>query len=462
MTDALILLVGLLVGGLVAYALASARGKAQAAARLADAERRASAAEGSLQELRAQLESARRDCAALREKLEAETSARVRAETEHAESLRHLEEQRALLAEARDKLSDTFKALSNDALKSNNQAFLELARKSLEALVAEARGDLGKRQEAVKALIQPLADMLKRYEQQVSALEQQRQRAYGSLEEQLRALAGTHQQLERETRNLVNALRTPQVRGRWGEISLHRVVELAGMSEHCDYSEQVSVRSENGRLRPDMVVHLPAGRQIIVDAKVALDAYLSALSAESDEERIGHLKRHAQQMRNHMRELAQKSYWDQFEVSPEFVVMFIPGESFFRAAIDYDPTLIEDGMRDGVVLATPTTLIALLRAVAYGWRQEQLAKNAQVVSDLGRQLYDRLRTLAQHFQDLGKGLERAQQAYNRAVGSLEARVFPAARRFKDLGIASGEEIPTVEQLDTTPRVLNPPAPDEDD
>ncbi len=456
MAEVGLLVAGLVFGGIVAWFWGSARGRARAESRIGEAQNRASAAEGSLGEVRARLQEARQEAEQQRERLEAESRARTKAETEAAEAAKNLAEQKELLEQARAKLSDTFKALSDDALKSNNQAFLELAKKSLENVLTDAKGDLGKRQEAIQSLVKPLTDSLKRYEEHVNALEQSRQKAYGTLEEQLRALAGTHQQLEKETRNLVTALRTPQVRGRWGEVSLHRVVELAGLSEHCDYSEQVTVNSANGRLRPDMVVNLPGGRRIIVDAKVALDAYLSALSAETDQERQEHLVHHARQMRTHMQQLSQKSYWDQFDVTPEFVVMFVPGESFFHAALDQDHSLIEDGMRDGVVLATPTTLIALLRAVAYGWRQEQLAQNAQEISEIGRQLYDRLRTLAEHFTDMGRSLTRATEAYNRTVGSLEARVFPAARRFKELGVTAGDDIPAVEQQDTTPRSLTSP------
>jgi DNA recombination protein RmuC len=454
MAQAVLVIVGLIIGGLAGWYLALSRSRATAVLLASEAERRASAAEGGIAELRSQIEGARRDFTTLRDKLESETKARAAAEARLAEVVKGLDEQKKLLEEAKTRLTDTFKALSSDALKSNNQAFLELAKKALEALLVDAKGDLGKRQEAINSLVTPLSESLKRYEQQVQSLEQSRQKAYGSLEEQLRGLAGTHQQLEKETRNLVTALRTPQVRGRWGEISLHRVVELAGMSEHCDYSEQVSVQTEDGLQRPDMVVHLPGGREIVVDAKVSLDAYLSALSAETDADRQNHLTRHAQQIRTHMKQLAAKSYWGQFASTPEFVVMFIPGESFFHAALDNDRTLIEDGMQEGVVLATPTTLVALLRAVAYGWRHEQLAQNAQIISELGKQLYDRLRILSEHFSDIGRSLDRANDAYNRTVRSLESRVFPTARRFKDLGVPASSEIPLCQPLDSSPRALN--------
>lgn len=456
MTEVLYVLAGVVAGGGVAWVLASARARAVFASQLSEAQSQAIRAEAVTAEVRAQAQKADAERNTLRQELDAVRRARVEAETRLVEATRSFDEQKKLLEEARNKLTDAFRALSGDALKSNNQAFLELAKKSLEAILADAKGNLGKHQEAIKGLVNPLEEALKRYEQQVKALEESRQKAYGSLETQLQLLTSTQQQLQKETGNLVTALRTPQVRGRWGEVTLRRVVELAGMSDHCDYEEQVSVESDGGRMRPDMVVHLPADRDIVVDAKVSLAAYLEALSAESEEQRTACLQRHAQQLRTHMNQLAGKAYWEQFDRAPEMVVMFIPGESFFAAAVDCDKSLIEDGMSRRVVLATPTTLLALLRAVAYGWRQEQIAQNAQEISDLGRQLYERLRTLVEHFANVGKSLQKANEAYNRAVGSMETRVFAAARRFKDLGAASGPEIEVIEPIDATPRELRLP------
>lgn len=397
--ETVLFLVGLVVGGIVGGLLAWARAKA-----------------------------------GLHAAATAEREARIRAEAQRAEAEKNLAEQRKLLEEARTRLADTFKALSSDALRSNTQHF---------------------RQQA-EDVVKPLHESLKLYEQHVKELEASRQSAYGSIKEQIKSLTATQEALQKETGNLVSALRKPEVRGRWGEMTLRRVVEVAGMSGHCDFEEQVHTKSEEGGLRPDMVVRLPADREIVVDAKVSLEAYLDAISAESEEQRSQQMNRHARQMRTHMTQLASKSYWEQFDKAPEFVVMFIPGESFFAAAVDSDPALIEDSMEKRVVLATPTTLIALLRSVAYGWRQERIAENALAISELGRQLYERMRTLAEHLAGVGKNLGRAGEAYNKAVGSMESRVFPAARKFKELGAAQGDDIPTVEPLETTPRQLNVP------
>jgi DNA recombination protein RmuC len=456
---------GLFAGAVVAWVIATEHAQSEVVNKVTEAERRfataetkAAAAEATTTELRKQYDDMRQktgdDLQQLRMHLSSESEARVRAETEKQELAQRLEDEKQLLAEAREKLTDTFKALASATLEDSNKAFLSLARETFDKVLAEAKGDLGKREEAITGLVKPLAESLRTFDEHVRSLETTRQQAYTSLESNLRGLTESQDKLQKETANLVTALRTPQIRGRWGEMTLKRVVELAGMSEHCDFTEQLSVLTEQGRIRPDLIVHLPAGREIVVDAKVSLEAYLDALSAESEQGRKEALARHGTQIRSHMSALSAKSYWEQFSKAPEFVVMFIPGESFFAAAADADHQLIEDGMKKRVILATPTTLIALLHAVAYGWKQEQIAENAQAISELGTQLYERMRMLAGYISDIGNGLERASGAYNKAVGSLETRVLPAARRFKDLGVGSGDEISVVEAVDTQPRELS--------
>jgi DNA recombination protein RmuC len=393
------------------------------------------------------------ELASVRDQLSAERQARVAAETKLHEAEVNLEEQRRLLEEATARLTDTFGALSAEALKSNNKAFIELAKSTFETIQAQAKGDLESRQNAIDGLVNPLKETLARYENQIDQMEKSRQTAYGSLEEQLRSLSSTSQQLQKETGSLVTALRTPQVRGRWGEMTLCRAAELAGMSEHCDFVEQETVTTGSRRQRPDMIVKLPAGRRIVVDSKVPLQAFLDSIAATNEEERKRQLARHAQLVRAHVSQLASKDYSDQFDFSPEFVVLFLPGESFFAAALEQDHALIEDAMERKVVLATPTTLIALLRAIAYGWQQELFAKNAQAIRDLGKELYDRIRTFVGHFENLGGALGRAVDSYNKATGSLESRVLPSARRFKELGAAAGQEILEVEPIDESPRAL---------
>ena len=452
-TELVTALIAALGGAAVAWALVSARMRTAASRHDTDLEARTRVAEGVRDELRQQLAANDRQLDGVRAALDAESRGRTEAETRLEQLRESLRDQQRLVEETTARLTDTFRALSADALKSNNQSFLDLAKQSFASVMAETKGDVGKRQEAIDALIRPIQDTLKRYEQQIVAMEETRQRTFGGLEEQLKQLSASQGQLQRETGNLVKALRRPDVRGRWGEMTLHRVVELAGMSAHCDYEPQVTVTGDDGRVRPDLLVRLPNARTIVVDSKVPLDAYLDAIEADDEDTRRAALQRHAQQLRIHMTQLAAKSYWEQFPQTPEFVVMFVPGEALFAAALDADRTLLEDGMARQVVLATPTTLIAVLKAVAYGWRQEQIAKNAQAISELGRQLYDRVRTLADHVEEVGKSLGRAVAAYNRAVGSMETRVFPSARRFKELGAASGEDIPTVEPLEQAPRLF---------
>lgn len=344
------------------------------------------------------------------------------------------QEKIGLLEGAEKRLLDTFKALSHDVLRENNQSFLTLAQEKLGALHQAGQSELELKQKAIGDLLKPLQESLFKVDSRIGEIEKARIVAYSALDTQLRALLETHLPvLHEETAKLVKALRQPTARGRWGEVQLQRVVEMAGMLEHCDFSQQVSITdAEEKRQRPDMIVRLPGGKQVVVDAKAPLAAYLEAMEAKDEDSRKARLEQHAQQIKKHIQNLGQKSYWEQFQPTPEFAVLFLPGESFLSAAFLEDPSLLEFAVDRKVIPATPTTLIALLKAIAYGWQQEVLAENAKKISQLGKELYDRLITLGSRWASVGKGLEAATKAYNEATGTLESRVFVSARRLRDL------------------------------
>ena len=379
------------------------------------------------------------------------TAQLTQCQTQRQEQQQAVDSKLTLLNQAQAGLTEAFKALSAEALQTNNETFLNLAQTKLGQFHTQSRGELLQRQQAIDSLVQPLQSSLTKVEAYLQDLERNRLSAYSQLTEQITQLATGQLQLQTETANLTKALRAPNVRGRWGEIQLKRVVEIAGMVEHCDFTQQVT--TGNGSLRPDMVVQLPQQRRIVVDAKAPLAAYLEALDATDESRRLNRLKEHAQQVRRHIQQLSQKAYWDQFQPSPEFVVLFLPGEIFFSAALEQDPGLIEAGIAQRVILATPTTLIALLKAVAYGWQQDAVTENAQQISVLGRELYERLRVFTGHLQKMRRGLDSTVDMFNKAVGSLENRVLVSARKFKALGAAAGDDLATIEPIDRLPRSI---------
>lgn len=371
------------------------------------------------------------------------------------ERIRALEKQ-AALEQLNLQLKDTFNAMATEALNSNNEQFLRLAKESLGQFHIKAEGELEKREKAVENMVKPIRDALEKTEKQVERMESGRQQAHGALTKHLETMAESHRLLQSETRNLVQALRRPEVRGQWGELTLKRLAELAGMVEHCDFQEQASVQTDNGQQRPDMIVRMPDKREIIVDAKTPLDAYLSAVEAVNDEERKTRLQQHARNVRARIRELSSKSYWQQFRHSPDFVVLFIPGDQFLSAALDVDHTLIEDALSQNVILATPTSFVALLRAIAYGWRQEVLAENAEVIREVGQDLYSRLATFAEHLSRLGRSLDSSVSAYNKAISSYDSRILPGAKKFTELGVTARKEPPPLEPIERSARHVEAP------
>jgi DNA recombination protein RmuC len=454
------LIVALLVGFVVAWLIAGAK-RAQA---LAEAQTQARAELAALKE---RLQLREQELAESRQRQAAWDLRETTLETELSEmkgrsrelQARMEEEQKnaaekiAQLQSLEERLNREFQALSAKALRENNEAFLNLAQTKLQTFQAEARGDLEQRQKTVENLVAPINETLARYDQQIQSMERSRSQAYGSLSQQVESLLVSQQKLESETGRLVKALRMPQVRGRWGEFQLRKVVELAGLSAHCDFVEQETMSSEGGRLRPDLIVKLPGGKNIVVDSKASLQAYLDALESDNEDQRKSLLLDHTRQIRNHLQSLSSKAYWSHLKDTPEFVILFIPGESFLSAAVERDPDLLEDGVKQRVIFATPLTLIALLRAVAYGWTQERIADNARKISDLGKELYDRVATLTHHFRVLGQSLGKSVKAYNDAVGSLEGRLLTSARKFKELGATPQNEILELEPIEHATREI---------
>ncbi|HEX7902093.1 MAG TPA: DNA recombination protein RmuC [Planctomycetota bacterium] len=386
----------------------------------------------------------------------AQQADRARLETQLQEADKRVAEQRTLLESAQQRLETAFKATAGDALKSSNEEFLRLAEQTLKGYVVQASGDLDLRKKAVEELIKPVQDSLKLYHEKADALERERQQAYGGLSTMLQTLTVTQERLKLETGNLVAALRQPNTRGRWGELTLRRVVELAGLVAHCDFSEQTTVAGEVGVLRPDLLIHLPNKRDIVVDAKAVLSAYLDAMEATSDEARQAAFARHAIHLRERMKELSSKAYWRSFADSAEFVVLFVPGEPFLAAAVQVDPSFIEDALVNKVVVATPTTLVALLKAVAYGWQQERMAQNAQEVADLGKKLFEGVAVWTGHLQKLRESVFNTVENFNNAQASLERYVLPRARRMKELGVGSDKEVVEIKPVDKLLRPVDVP------
>lgn len=439
--------VAVVLGGAAGWLIVSARERARGERAIREAEVNAGRAEAEAKAERERREAAESRCDELGGELAKTRNALTEMRTRAEETQKRLDEEKLLLAEAERKLADTFKSLAADTLRASASDFLKLAEERFKANQETSVRDFEARQKAIDEMVRPARESLARLDEELRRVEAERRGAQGELTAQLRALGS-------QTTRLVDALKTPSVRGRWGEVQLRRVVEIAGMVEHCDFFEQEGHETQNGRLRPDMRIQLPAGKNVVVDSKAPLKAYLEALEASGEDVRTAKMAEHASQVRSHIGQLASKSYWDACRPAPEFVVLFLPGEMFFSAALQQEPGLIEDAAAKKVILATPTTLIALLKAVAYGWRQEQLAENAERISTLGQELHERIATMSEYLERLGQALGRAVEAYNQTARSIESRVLVTTRRFKELGVASKKEIKESPVVESVPRELS--------
>ena len=377
----------------------------------------------------------------------------ARVEAKYEAELKAADEKLKLLEEARDNLKDSFKALSADALSKNNESFIKLAEENLKKYQQSAKDDLEKRQQAISKTVEPVSQTLKTFSERVNKIEERRIESEGGIKKELEKLSEMHLRLEQSTNSLVKALRAPQVRGQWGEMHLRRTVEMAGMINYCDFEEQSSVEKDEGqRQRPDMLIRLPNERKVVVDSKVPIAAYLDALETDSPESQSERMQAHARHLRTHIKDLSTKAYWSQFDNAPEFVVLFIPNEAIFSAALEEDPSLIELGVDNKVILATPTTLIALLKAVAYGWQQEAITREAKEIAALGREIYDRLSVVIGHFVKLGKSIDQSVGNYNKAMNSVDSRLMVTARKFESLESASTETLPEINQIEKRPNL----------
>jgi DNA recombination protein RmuC len=457
----LVAIAALAIGVAIGWLIARGRVASGYESQLRSLDSAKAAAESSATEVRRQSDALRSEVTQARTRIEQESNLRAAAEASLSKTEENLKQQRALLDEAQAKLSDAFRSLAGEALSESTNQFLKLAESRLETMQVDATSQLNSKKVEIDGIVNPLNETLKELKAELNRVESSRQEAYGQLTSQVHALNDMNRQLRDETGSLVNSLRQPQIKGKWGELTLRRAIELAGLSPHCDFNEQHRVETEDGILRPDLVIHVAGGKHIVVDSKVPLHAFLNVVSAQNENDRLAAMKSHVDLVRKHIRDLSSKTYWSQFEQTPELVVLFMPAEAFFSAALEQDRDLMEDAMKQRVILASPTTLIALLKSVAYGWRQEDVSRNAEKISDLGRKLYDRVLTFLNHMEGIRRNLEATNKAYNSAVGALESRILPSVRSFRELGVQTTEEIALNQPTEISLRELPSATPEDE-